>query len=58
MGTTFECYIFNRWGELIWEGSSIDDKWDGTVKGSGIVAKTEVYVWLIRTMDHKLQPHE
>jgi gliding motility-associated-like protein len=25
--------IFNRWGELLFTASNIDDEWDGTFKG-------------------------
>ncbi len=38
--------IFNRWGELIWEGHQLDSKWDGMVKGNK--AETETYVYLIK----------
>ncbi len=48
----FEMFIFDRWGELIYETSSLSLPWDGSVKGrSGSIAKTDVYVWLIRTRD-------
>lgn len=38
-----EFKIFNRWGELVWEAASIDDRWDGTIKGNP--APIGVYVY-------------
>lgn len=43
--------IFDRWGELIFESYNVDNYWDGTVKGSGEMAKTDVYVWKIVVKD-------
>lgn len=40
-----DTYIFDRWGEIIWEGHHLDSKWDGKVKGT--TAETEVYVYLV-----------
>lgn len=46
---TFELLVFNRWGELIFEGNHIDDWWDGTYKGEKV--QDGVYVWKIRYED-------
>lgn len=46
---TFELLIFNRWGELIFEGEHIDDWWDGKYKGEYV--QDGVYVWKIRYED-------
>lgn len=43
----YNFYIFDRWGEKIWEGHDITDGWDGTVKGGSMIAQTDTYVWLI-----------
>jgi len=37
--------IFNRWGQLVWQAASIDDRWDGTIKGNP--APIGVYVYTI-----------
>ena len=42
----FEFLIFDRWGELIFESSSADQKWDGMHKGQK--AKQDVYVWKLK----------
>ncbi len=41
----YEFYIFNRWGEPIFESQNINLKWDGTYKGEVVPQGT--YVWLI-----------
>ena len=38
-------YIFNRWGELIFETTDLNKGWDGTY--NGIVVQEGVYVWKI-----------
>ena len=44
----YSFYIFDRWGEKIWEGHDLEDGWDGTVKGGDKIAQTDTYVWLIK----------
>jgi gliding motility-associated-like protein len=44
----YNFYIFDRWGEKIWEGHDLDSGWDGTVKGGSLIAQTDTYVWLIK----------
>jgi gliding motility-associated-like protein len=39
----FDLYIFNRWGELIWESHDPSVGWDGTYKGKIVPQGT--YVW-------------
>ncbi len=38
-----EFSIFNRWGELMYEGNSLNDGWDGTYLGNPV--GQDVYVW-------------
>ncbi len=40
-----EMYVYNRWGELIWESTSVNDRWDGTHKG--ILVQQDVYDWIL-----------
>lgn len=42
----FECWVYNRWGQLIFESDNVDDAWDGTY--NGVDAPSEVYYYLIR----------
>ncbi len=44
--SSFELWIFDRWGELIYTITSFDDYWDGTFKGT--ICQDGTYVWKIR----------
>ena len=45
----FEMFIFNRWGEVVWESHDPSVGWDGTYKGKIIAQGT--YTWIIRVND-------
>lgn len=45
----FDLYIFNRWGEMIWESHDPYAKWDGTYKGEVVPEGT--YVWRATVKD-------
>lgn len=42
----FDLYIFNRWGEVIWESHDPSIGWDGTYQGEHVPAG--MYVWSAR----------
>ncbi len=46
---SYECYIYNRWGELIFESKDIAMGWDGTYNGS--MVQTGLYTWVLRFKD-------
>ncbi len=48
---SFEFYVFNRWGDIIYEGNEFSTGWDGTNKKGNIV-QDEAYTWKIRYKDH------
>lgn len=43
--------VFNRAGQLLFEGRSVDDRWDGTYRGAPQPAGT--YVWTLEYDDEK-----
>jgi gliding motility-associated-like protein len=47
----FELYIYNRWGEIIWESRSIFDGWDGTYNNKQCTEG--VYFYVARCTDTK-----
>jgi gliding motility-associated-like protein len=56
----FEFYVYNRWGELIFFTTDINQTWDGKVNNR--VVQQDVYPWLIIVKDinekvHKLDGH-
>ncbi len=42
----FEMYIYNRWGQLLWESHDFNDNWDGTYKGKDCPLGS--YVWVMK----------
>lgn len=42
----YHFYIYNRWGQLIWETDNFDDGWDGTLNGSE--CPMGVYSWVMK----------
>jgi gliding motility-associated-like protein len=47
--TNFSLMIFNRWGELLYESTDIEESWDGTYKGK--LSQIDTYIWKIRYSD-------
>jgi gliding motility-associated-like protein len=45
----YEFYIFNRWGEIIFETRDTEAGWDGTHKNNK--CPIDVYVWMIKYAD-------
>jgi|AntAceMinimDraft_17_1070374.scaffolds.fasta_scaffold16744_1 gliding motility-associated-like protein len=52
----FEMYIYNRWGEIIYETKDIKKPWNGKVKGC--LAQEGVYSWLIFVEDINGNPYK
>jgi len=53
---SFHIQIFNRWGEVVYEGDSMEEGWDGTYKGNDCPDGT--YVWKIVYTDAELKNNE
>ncbi len=54
--THFTLYVFDRWGELIFEAYTPSDGWDGTHKNAQ--SKSDVYVWKVKARDFKGIDHD
>ncbi|MCB0395644.1 MAG: gliding motility-associated C-terminal domain-containing protein [Flavobacteriales bacterium] len=48
---SFEMYVFDRWGNLIYQATDINQGWNGKVEGSQEPAQEDVYVWLVKATD-------
>jgi gliding motility-associated-like protein len=46
--TEYEFYVYNRWGELIFQTRSVNEGWDGTFKQ--LKCPNDVYVWKVRAV--------
>ncbi|MEO8734725.1 MAG: T9SS type B sorting domain-containing protein, partial [Flavobacteriales bacterium] len=40
---SYEVYVFDRWGGVIFHSINMDEGWDGTINGNP--APNDVYVW-------------
>ena len=46
---SFELWIYNRWGELVFHSNKINNFWDGRYRG--VNNQIDVYVWKIKYED-------
>jgi gliding motility-associated-like protein len=53
----FRLEIFNRWGELIFSTTDINEQWDGTFKGRKL-ENTEVFVYKVSAAGMDSQPQK
>ncbi|MDA9262069.1 gliding motility-associated C-terminal domain-containing protein, partial [Flavobacteriales bacterium] len=44
-------YIFNRWGEMIFEANSINESWDGTYMGEKVIQDIYTYMVYYKSID-------
>ncbi len=47
----YDIWIFDRWGNEIFHGKYLYDKWDGRANGGADVAQQDVYVWKVKLTD-------
>lgn len=47
----FRFFIYNRWGELIWESYDPSARWDGTY--GDVMVEDDVYVWKVLFRENK-----
>ena len=45
----YDLRVFDRWGNMIFHGQDLNDKWDGTLKGT--LCQQDVYVWKVLIKD-------
>lgn len=53
----FEFYIFDRWGNLIFQSQNASEGWNGKANNGNEIAQEDTYVWLIKTKDLSGQKH-
>jgi gliding motility-associated-like protein len=50
--TSYEIWVFDRWGNLIFNTKDINEAWDGSVQNKGgDLAQVDVYVWKVQLTD-------
>ena len=47
----YDLWIFDRWGDMIFHGKDLNDKWDGRANDGNDIAQVDVYVWKVKLTD-------
>ena len=53
----FELLIFDRWGEIVYTSTNMNDSWDGTIK-SGKIGAIGVYTWVVNYKEKSGLEHQ
>ncbi|MBO0934099.1 gliding motility-associated C-terminal domain-containing protein [Fibrella aquatilis] len=48
-----EVYVYNRWGELVFQSTGYDSPWDGTYRGEVVAANVYSYVIVQPSLPHR-----
>ena len=56
--TDFVMYIYDRWGDLIFESTSLDEPWNGKANNGKDLAQQDVYIWIVEAKDHNQAKHK
>ncbi len=52
----YEFYVYNRWGQLIFQSDDVNNRWDGTFLGEVVPQGT--YAWLIIITKHSTKKYK
>ncbi len=44
----YQFYIYNRWGNLVFESNNVNDKWNGSYKLGDPISNYDVFVWKLK----------
>ncbi len=47
----YDIWIFDRWGNMIFHGNDLDDKWDGKSNGGKEGSQIDVFIWKVQLTD-------
>ena len=53
----YNLFIFDRWGNMIFEGKQLSDKWDGKANSGSNIAQSDVYIWKVDIVDVLKKKH-
>lgn len=54
--SSIQVYIFDRWGQLIYQWNTLDGGWDGTVNGHKV--EEDTYVYMIKAVSYLHKPYQ
>jgi len=47
----YRLQIFDRWGDLVWQSTELDEYWNGKANGGSHIVQEDVYVWKVFLTD-------
>jgi gliding motility-associated-like protein len=47
----YDLWILDRWGNMVFHGNDLDDKWDGKSNGGSDASQIDVFVWKVQLVD-------
>lgn len=47
---SYNIWIYNRWGQLVWHSNNIDDVWVGNMKGGDHFVQDDVYTYVLKAV--------
>jgi gliding motility-associated-like protein len=56
--STFEFYVYDRWGELVYDTNDPNAPWDGRAKSSKKIVQQDVYTWFIYVSEISGRKHQ
>lgn len=54
----FDMWIFDRWGNMVFHSTGLNDPWDGRMTGRNEICLDDVYVWKAKVIDIFNREHE
>ena len=54
----YDLWIFDRWGDMVFHGKDLNDKWNGKSNNGDQVSQIDVYVWKVRLTDVFNKDHD
>jgi gliding motility-associated-like protein len=55
---SYHIWIFDRWGNIIFDTSDIDQGWDGGVNNKQDIIQQDVFVWKVHLIDIFKREHD
>ena len=55
---SYNLWIYDRWGNMIFYSNDLDQYWDGKVQGHDEIVQEDVYVWKVKFKDVFNQKHD
>ena len=55
---SYEFYVFDRWGELIFKTNDLNDSWNGKAQKGSTICSLGIYSWMVRFNDLEGKNHE